>query len=166
MVVSSTVLDAVTLVSGYNVITGEKVGWGGRAMAAIGLLTPVSGGELRGAGKLLGAAEHGAERAASHLTGRAPRLLKRWGTDWESAEKLGREAAAAAKNPEFGHGVSFSSRIRGGPDGNVVSTEALTEAGFTFRKTGNSDTHYTVYLPQPVDDKVAEAFNTVLGRTR
>ncbi len=42
--VASTIHDGVTLVSGRNPITGENVGVGGRFVAAIGLVTPASGG--------------------------------------------------------------------------------------------------------------------------
>ena len=49
----STVLDAATVVTGKNLVTGEQVGMGGRALAFAGLVTPASGGELRGVGKIV-----------------------------------------------------------------------------------------------------------------
>ena len=48
----STGVDAVTVLSGRNPITGEKVGWFGRSVALVGLLTPLSGGQLRAASNL------------------------------------------------------------------------------------------------------------------
>jgi RHS repeat-associated protein len=43
----STAVDAVTVFRGRNPITGEKVGIFGRAVALVGLVTPLSGGQLR-----------------------------------------------------------------------------------------------------------------------
>ncbi len=50
----STAADAYTLATGRNLITGEAVGVGGRFIAFVGMITPLSGGSIRGAGTLLG----------------------------------------------------------------------------------------------------------------
>jgi hypothetical protein len=51
--VVSTVADGATLLTGKNLVTGESEGLGCRAVAALGLFTPASGGELRGIGKVV-----------------------------------------------------------------------------------------------------------------
>ena len=43
-------IDAATVLSGQNPLTGEEVGLIGRGLALAGLLTPTSGGQIRGAG--------------------------------------------------------------------------------------------------------------------
>lgn len=48
----STVHDASVVLSGYNAVTGERVGIGGRFIAFAGMVTPASGGQIRGAWKL------------------------------------------------------------------------------------------------------------------
>ena len=49
----STLHDLSVAATGYNAITGERVGAGGRLIAFAGMVTPFSGGQFRGAGKLL-----------------------------------------------------------------------------------------------------------------
>ncbi len=49
----STGVDVATALSGENPLTGEEVGLLGRGVALAGVLTPVSGGQVRGAGKAL-----------------------------------------------------------------------------------------------------------------
>jgi hypothetical protein len=49
----STGVDVATAFSGENPLTGERVGLFGRGVAVAGALTPFSGGQIRGAGKLL-----------------------------------------------------------------------------------------------------------------
>lgn len=51
--VLSSIQDGATALTGKNYVTGEKVGAGGRLIALAGLLTPASGGEIRGAGKII-----------------------------------------------------------------------------------------------------------------
>jgi RHS repeat-associated protein len=60
----STIHDFATLVTGKNYATGEKVGAIGRAVAAVGLFTPATGGEIRAASEFLSAAEHATAREA------------------------------------------------------------------------------------------------------
>ena len=49
----STGIDIATAVSGQNPLTGEQVGWVGRGIALAGVLTPASGGQIRGAAKAI-----------------------------------------------------------------------------------------------------------------
>lgn len=46
--IASTVHDLATLLTGRNAITDEDVGFGGRGVALVGLVTPASGGQVRG----------------------------------------------------------------------------------------------------------------------
>lgn len=66
----ATVHDVSVLLTGYNAVTGDKVGVLGRVVAAVGVLTPLTGGELRGAWKLT---EEGTSRVMRHV---------RWGTSY------------------------------------------------------------------------------------
>lgn len=51
--VASTVADVTTALTGRNQITGDDVGLFGRGVAIAGALTPLSGGQLRGIGKIV-----------------------------------------------------------------------------------------------------------------
>ncbi|MGQ0765086.1 MAG: RHS repeat-associated core domain-containing protein, partial [Gemmatimonadota bacterium] len=46
-------IDAATLLSGQNPLTGEDVGVVGRGIALTGLITPAGGGQIRAAGKTI-----------------------------------------------------------------------------------------------------------------
>jgi hypothetical protein len=50
----STAIDVATALSGENPLTGEAVGILGRGIALAGVLTPVSGGQIRAAAKAIG----------------------------------------------------------------------------------------------------------------
>ncbi len=86
----STAHDVSVLVSGHNVITGQDVGFGGRVVAGLGAVVPgVSGGMIRGAGKLLPKTivigenmqrVRGAARLLSAKTFEVP-FLKEWDDD-------------------------------------------------------------------------------------
>jgi hypothetical protein len=41
------------LFTGYNVVTGESVGLGGRGVAFVGVVLPISGGQIRAGGALI-----------------------------------------------------------------------------------------------------------------
>jgi hypothetical protein len=62
----STAHDATTLFSGRNVLTGEKVGLGGRIIAFAGLASPLGAGQIRAASNLV----TGAARALAGRIGR------------------------------------------------------------------------------------------------
>lgn len=64
----STAHDASVLLTGYNVITGDKVGWGGRGIALIGMVTPASGGEIRG---IWAISKEGTGRVLAHSRNKA-----------------------------------------------------------------------------------------------
>ena len=86
--------------------------------------------------------------------------LVRYGTEPESIEKLASDAAAALSNPQLGiHGVSAFYR-------NPVQSSAefaAVAAEFKIYKTLGKG-HYTIELPSPVTQEVADTFNRVFGR--
>lgn len=106
-------------------------------------------------------------------------LLVRRGRTPESAQRLGRQAAAAeragaAQNGiPFGHGVSVTTPesnallARDPADAASATRRALEEAGFEVRHTPTraDPNHHTVQLPKPVTDAVADLFNQIFGRT-
>lgn len=89
------------------------------------------------------------------------KYLYRFGTAKESAQDLADQAAAAEKNG-FPHGVSTFSRSSR-PDA-VRALRTNVEAVFNVVKTGRNPWHYTVVLPDPVTQDVADAFNNLFGR--
>jgi hypothetical protein len=106
-------------------------------------------------------------------------VLVRRGVSWESAQRLERQAAAAAQGGvaqngvPFGHGVSVTSptsnqRLARDPLDAVQATrKAFEDAGFEVRHTPtrSDPDHHTVVLPEPVTDAVAVLFNALLGRS-
>lgn len=87
--------------------------------------------------------------------------LFRFGREPESAANLGADAAKAEANG-FPHGVSVRSRTNRS-DAMEASREAV-EGVFNVIKTGKDPAHYTVELPNPVTQDVADLFNTLFGR--
>jgi hypothetical protein len=86
--------------------------------------------------------------------------LVRYGTAPESVEKLTGEATVALANPKVGiHGVSVFYRNA------VPSAAEFTDVQkyFTIYKTLRKG-HYTVELPNPVTQQIADTFNRVFGR--
>jgi len=94
--------------------------------------------------------------------GKGGKLLKRFGTAFESAAKLGDDAARAVSHG-LPHGVSFTSHMGSRTPGSVAAVDDLVGAGFDVIQTGGKG-HYTVVLPEPVTDEIAQSFNSVLGR--
>jgi len=86
--------------------------------------------------------------------------LVRYGIVPETVEKLAADAVAALTNPTIRiHGVSVFFR-------NPVPSSAdfaAVAAKFTIHKTLGRG-HYTIELPNPVTQQVADAFNRVFGR--
>ena len=84
--------------------------------------------------------------------------------DSMTKEKLASDAAAAKANEKIGiHGVSVILRkppTKGGAFGQATK-KAIEDAGFTLTQTGNKKSHYTVTLPDPVNQEVADKFNEV-----
>lgn len=72
----STVHDVSVLFTGYNVVTGESVGLGGRGIAFVGMVTPVSGGQIRILGQGLSRLGNVGSGMASAAT--AMRAAERW----------------------------------------------------------------------------------------
>ena len=105
-------------------------------------------------------------------------LLVRRGKSPESAQRLGKQAAAAesagaAQNGmPFGHGVSVTTPesnallARDPTDAVSATRRALEEAGFEVRHTPTraDPNHHTVQLPKPVTDAVADSLNQIFGR--
>ncbi|MEO5841553.1 MAG: RHS repeat-associated core domain-containing protein, partial [Acidimicrobiales bacterium] len=89
-----------------------------------------------------------------------PKSLFRFGVDPESADDLARQAAAAQAEG-LPHGVSTFSRSSR-PDA-VKANAPDVDAVFPVIKT-RGPYHYTVELPDPVTDDVAEIFNQLFGR--
>jgi hypothetical protein len=65
----------------------------------------------------------------------------------------------------FPHGISTMSRLPArfaeSGDYRSATVKDLIEAGFNVEKTGANPYHYTVHLPQPVTDTVADLINSI-----
>ena len=93
----------------------------------------------------------------------ADEILKRFGTQRESAARLGRKAAEAQQGIGI-HGVSVTT---GACDtDHSVAPLALIEAHFRVHRTpnGRDPLHYTIELPKPVSAEIASLFNRLFGR--
>ena len=90
-------------------------------------------------------------------------VLKRFGTDPESAEKLAGDAAKAEAVLGI-HGVSVTGRTTSAPAGEAERADI--EAHFRVHDTPSrrDPLHRTVELPKPVTPEVAELFNRLFGR--
>jgi hypothetical protein len=90
-------------------------------------------------------------------------ILKRFGTEPESAERLAGQAAAAELVLGI-HGVSVTARDTDAPAGRAA--RAAVEAHFRVHDTPTrrDPAHRTVELPKPLTAETAEKFNRVLGR--
>lgn len=111
----------------------------------------------------VGARAAGAARSADEGADTSM-VLYRFGKGPETAEELAAEARNA-RAVGFPHGVSTRSHL---PSGFAASGEyrqatvrELEGAGFKVHKTGRSKTHYTVELPDPVTNVVADEFNRI-----
>jgi hypothetical protein len=107
-------------------------------------------------------------------------VLVRRGKSWESAKRLGSQAAlaeqagAAVNGVCYGHGVSVTSpeaneRLARDPQDAVSATrKQFEDAAFEVRytPTRNDTDHHTVILPKPVTDEATTRLNTILGRIR
>ena len=86
--------------------------------------------------------------------------LVRYGTDPETVEQLAGAAAAALANPQIGiHGVSAFYRNPVPSSAGFAEVQKHFNVYKTLRKG-----HYTIELPSPVTQEVADAFNRVFGR--
>lgn len=85
-------------------------------------------------------------------------VLKRFGTDLESAERLGEKAALAEQFLGI-HGVSVTARETTAPARRQKRSEV--ERIFPVHETPSrrDSLHRTIELPKPVTPEVAEQFN-------
>jgi len=95
-------VDGATLLTGEDPLTGEKSGLFGRVVALAGLVTPATGGEIKGAAGTLERLGAKIGRIASnHLNRRhlsiAARELRGLQTGWDHVTEV-REAAAGMRN--------------------------------------------------------------------
>jgi RHS repeat-associated protein len=88
--------------------------------------------------------------------------LFRFGTAAEPVEKLAGEAARA-EAAGFPHGVSTTTRVPTRTAASEASFEDVAQH-FEVQKTGADPAHFTVVLPKPVTDAVANLFNLLFGR--
>lgn len=86
--------------------------------------------------------------------------LVRYGAVPESVEKLASDAAAALATPQLGiHGVSAVYRT---PVPSAAEFAAVAAEFKIYKTLGKG--HYTIELPNPVTQQVADTFNRVFGR--
>jgi hypothetical protein len=89
------------------------------------------------------------------------KCMVRYGSP-DTKEKLAEDAKAAEENEKVGiHGVSVIFRkppTKGDAFGKTTKKK-LEDAGFTVTQTGKNKSHYTVTLPKPVTQAVADKFN-------
>jgi RHS repeat-associated protein len=88
--------------------------------------------------------------------------LVRFGKGPESADDLAKDAARAEA---YGlpHGVSTKrvDRVSGSDKAHRSASQADVEQHFVVEQTGNKPNHYTVHLPKPVTQQVADLFNSL-----
>lgn len=93
----------------------------------------------------------------------ADEVLKRFGTDPESVEKLA-SAAAQALGVLGIHGVSATARDTSAPVGRNDRTEVEKHFRVHDTPSRRDPLHRPIELPQPVTAEVAELFNRLFGR--
>lgn len=90
-------------------------------------------------------------------------LLKRFGSDPETAEKLAADAARA--DGVLGiHGVSVTARETTAPAGAASRAEVERHFRVHDTPTRRDRGHRTVELPKPVTPETADLFNRLFGR--
>lgn len=106
----------------------------------------------------LGGAGSGVPTAADPA--KAGKKLVRYGSSPETVEKLAGDAAAALASPKVGiHGVSVFYRDPVPSSAEFSEVQKYFNVYKTLRKG-----HYTVELPNPVTQDVADTVNRVFGR--
>jgi hypothetical protein len=93
----------------------------------------------------------------------AEEVLKRFGTEPETAEKLA-SAAAHAIGVLGIHGVSVTARDTTAPAGRARRSDVEQHFRVHDTPSRRDPLHRTVELPQPVTAEVAERFNRLFGR--
>ena len=86
--------------------------------------------------------------------------LTRFGSDYENAEKFAADAANA-ESRGYTHGVSAIGDATW--PGSIANYEDVASE-FNVLKTGKNPSHYTIELPKPVTDAIAQTFNNIFGR--
>jgi hypothetical protein len=90
-------------------------------------------------------------------------MLKRFGTDPESAEKLAGDASKAEAVLGI-HGVSVTGRPASAPAGEAARPDIEQHFRVHDTPSRRDPLHRTVELPKPVTPEVAELFNRLFGR--
>jgi hypothetical protein len=85
-------------------------------------------------------------------------LLRRFGTDAETAQRLGEQAAMAERALGI-HGVSVTARASKAPARTRLRAEVEREFPVHDTPSRRDPHHRTVELPKPVTDEVATRFN-------
>jgi hypothetical protein len=89
--------------------------------------------------------------------------LTRYGRDPETAEELARQAAAAESAIGI-HGVS--TRLNTARRGKKALLADVESAFPGTRQSGNDPQHFTVVLPKPVTQEIADQFNELFPPQR
>ena len=90
-----------------------------------------------------------------------PEYFYRFGLEPETAEAL-EVLSEIAVQRGFPHGVSVrSEHFR---DDACMASRAEMELYFRVEQTGRSRLHFTLELPHPVTQAIAEQFNAIFGR--
>jgi hypothetical protein len=90
-------------------------------------------------------------------------LLKRFGADPESVEKLAGDAANAEAVLGI-HGVSVTARETKAPAGRASRPDVEQHFKVHDTPSRRDKRHRTVELPKPVTQEVADLFNRLFGR--
>lgn len=110
------------------------------------------------AGNIQGAVASGVPQATDPA--KPGKELVRFGQSPETVEKLASDAAAALANPQLRiHGVSAFYRK---PVPSAAEFASVAAAFKIYKTLGRG--HYTIELPSPVTQEIADTFNRVFGR--
>lgn len=93
----------------------------------------------------------------------ADEILKRFGTEPESAERLAAHAITAEAVLRI-HGVSVTARATTAPAGRASRADVEQVFRVHDMPSRRDPLHRTVELPRPVTPDVADTFNRLFGR--
>ena len=93
----------------------------------------------------------------------ADEILKRFGAEPESADRLAAQAAAAQRVLGV-HGVSVTARQTSDPAGRAKRADVEQVFRVHDTPTRRDPLHRTVESPQPVTPDTADVFNQLFGR--
>ena len=140
--------------AGYVVSDALDITSTALTIATAGEVGAVSRALPMGAGLLL---EQGGAKVVQNEVVQKGKSLVRFGTEAESAQQLGAQAAKAEANG-FPHGVSTQQHTKP-VKGSKNALRSDVEQKFKVTQTGNNPRHHTVTLPKPVTEDVAKQFN-------